>query len=124
MEEINVANQLKAGGEKKNNKLEHHERDLKKIENTHKTSPNYKEEKATDQIHVLKTTKQCDHNDGLRDEEKKEDNVEDAAEKLDNEREAAAEKAKELKEEAKEAEEDAERTIEKADNKASETGVK
>ena len=121
MEEVRVAHQLKEGGETKAIKLEHPERDIKKVAFTYKTSENYKGERATVELHGLKTPRQGDHNDGLPDGQttkKTGKEVEDAGEKLDNEREKAAEEAKELKEEARETERDAERNADKAEENA------
>jgi hypothetical protein len=129
MEDVNVANQLKAGGQTRVIKLEQPERDIKKVAFTYKTAPNYKGDKATVELHGLKTARQGDHNDGLPNgakATKTADDVQDAAEKLDDEREEAAEQAKEVKEEAKEeareAERDAERAPQKAERKSNETG--
>jgi hypothetical protein len=100
LEEINVRNELQAGGETRVIKLDHPERDIQKVAFTYKTLPNYRGEKAQVELHGLKTPPkdtEAYRNDNDNDND---NDVEEAAEKVERDAEKAGDEIEEETEEA------------------------
>lgn len=99
MEEIDVRNELQAGSETRDIKLEHPTRDIQKVAFTYKTLPNYNGDKAHVELWGLKKAG-VDHTDAYREDkdndiDRADNDAERAAEKTENKIENAAENTKE-----------------------------
>lgn len=93
IEEIKVGNQLQAGAETRAFALKHPYRDIKKVEFTYKTLPNYGGDKADVELYGLKTGLEGESDAYRRDREKAERDAEQAAESAEREAEQRSDEA-------------------------------